>query len=310
MGNTSYNETAFIGFTINGTHSSSLGLLRVSDGSRYVDQLLPPIKNKEVEVPGGNGTYYMGTSFGARNFPISVAFDNITEEKFKNIKSLFGTNKLYKLVFDEAPYKYYNVKLDSPPDFKYLCFDGAGGERIYKGEGTLNFIAFDPFGYSTKLFLSEFDGDTSEWAAASGMPDTGTGYNIYDPDQRKMRVYNAGIREMPFNLIIPFVASLIPQFNIQLVIDAEKMLALRQVIAKEGDEAIQINMKLNLIEGVKKINNIYIPTGTIYNEFVWGGQFFKLPPSSELPPATSLVLSAAGLTLNHTMIINYQYIYF
>jgi hypothetical protein len=33
----------FIGFTFGGIHSSKLGLVRVSDGSRYNEDLLPPL---------------------------------------------------------------------------------------------------------------------------------------------------------------------------------------------------------------------------------------------------------------------------
>jgi hypothetical protein len=33
----------FIGFTLGNIHSSELGLVRVSDGSRYNEDLLPPL---------------------------------------------------------------------------------------------------------------------------------------------------------------------------------------------------------------------------------------------------------------------------
>jgi hypothetical protein len=33
----------FIGFTLGDIHSSELGLMRVSDGSRYNEDLLPPL---------------------------------------------------------------------------------------------------------------------------------------------------------------------------------------------------------------------------------------------------------------------------
>jgi hypothetical protein len=33
----------YIGFTFNGVHSSELGLVRVSNGSRYETDLLPPL---------------------------------------------------------------------------------------------------------------------------------------------------------------------------------------------------------------------------------------------------------------------------
>jgi hypothetical protein len=42
------NNSDYIGFTFNGVHSSDLGIMRVSDGSRYNDSLLPTIQDKTV----------------------------------------------------------------------------------------------------------------------------------------------------------------------------------------------------------------------------------------------------------------------
>ena len=53
----------FLGFTYNGIHSSELGIFRVSDGSRYTENLLPTIQDKTVQVPGADGTYYFGSYF-------------------------------------------------------------------------------------------------------------------------------------------------------------------------------------------------------------------------------------------------------
>ena len=46
----------FIGFTYNGFPSSDLGIMRVSDGSRFNENLLPTMQDKTAQVPGGDGT--------------------------------------------------------------------------------------------------------------------------------------------------------------------------------------------------------------------------------------------------------------
>ena len=51
----------FIGFSFDDVHSSDLGVLRVSDGSRYNEYLLPTSQDVTVQVPGGDGTYYFGS---------------------------------------------------------------------------------------------------------------------------------------------------------------------------------------------------------------------------------------------------------
>jgi hypothetical protein len=38
----------YIGFTFNGVHSSSLGIVRVSDGSRFNENLLPTMQDKTI----------------------------------------------------------------------------------------------------------------------------------------------------------------------------------------------------------------------------------------------------------------------
>lgn len=182
----------FIGFWIDNIHSSELGIIRTSDGSRFNENLLPTIQDKTVQVPGGDGFYYFGSYYTQRQFNIPIAFDNLEEKEFRRLRQIIGSKKMVKLVFDEAPYKYYSVKSTGNPILKYICFDvevessGGGADdeetqpgdstptqasaaenqditngavyyqspssvttkRVYKGEGTLNFIAYDPFGYT------------------------------------------------------------------------------------------------------------------------------------------------------------------
>ncbi|MBQ6628104.1 MAG: hypothetical protein IJH65_04730 [Methanobrevibacter sp.] len=60
----------FIGFTFKGVHSSELGIIRTSDGSRYNSELLPSFNDNTVAVPGGDGTYYFGSYYNQKIFPI------------------------------------------------------------------------------------------------------------------------------------------------------------------------------------------------------------------------------------------------
>jgi hypothetical protein len=53
----------FMGFSFNGTHIDNVRIVRVSDGSRYNDTILPTFTDKTVAVPGGNGTYFFGSYY-------------------------------------------------------------------------------------------------------------------------------------------------------------------------------------------------------------------------------------------------------
>ena len=135
----------FMSFWIDDTHSSDLGLTRVSDGSRYTKTLLPSFKDQTADVPGGDGVYYYGSRYEKKTIPLKIAFDDLTEKQMKDISQLFGDKQMHKLVLDEEPYKEYLVKLESAPELKYLCFENHN-TRIYKGDGELKFVCYEGFG--------------------------------------------------------------------------------------------------------------------------------------------------------------------
>jgi hypothetical protein len=46
------------------------------------------------------------------------------------------------------------AKCSRTPNLKYICFGGENAnERIYKGEGTLTFVCYEPFAYSEQKTL-------------------------------------------------------------------------------------------------------------------------------------------------------------
>lgn len=292
----------FIGFSFNEHRSEELGIVRVSDGSRYNEDLVPTTQDKTVQVPGGDGFYYFGSDYTQRQFSINIAFDELTEKQFRELQQVFGTKELGKLVFDERPYKYYMVK-SSKPQLKYICF-GKDGERIYKGEGTLTFTAYYPFAKSIYKFLNEYsDKNKDEWKEASGMK---TEKGTYDTvsNNGSIPVYNAGDLEVDFILKFSFPVNNISTGDIKITLSKENVgkveafLNLKGFSKKGADTGFQINTKTNLIEGF----NAEGLTGTLYNESITQGDFFKIPPREE-----GYQISATGATPTG---IVYDYIYY
>lgn len=292
----------FIGFSFNEHRSESLGIVRVSDGSRYNEDLVPTTQDKTVQVPGGDGFYYFGSDYTQRQFSINIAFDELTEKQFRELQQVFGTKELGKLVFDERPYKYYMVK-SSKPQLKYICF-GKEGERIYKGEGTLTFTAYYPFAKSIFKFLNEYGNkNKDEWKEASGMkPEKGT-YDIIS-NNGSISVYNAGDLETDFILKFSLPIDNTPIGDIKITLSKENVgkeeafLNLNGFSKKGADTGFQINTKTNLIEGF----NAEGLTGTLYNENITQGDFFKIPPREE-----GYQISVTGAT---PIEIVYDYIYY
>lgn len=145
----------FIGFTFGGVHSSTLGMVRVSGGSRYDENLLPSFQDKTSEVFGREETFLFGTSYSKRDLTVKIAFDSITEEQIRGIRQLFGDQQVKDLIFDEAPYRSFRAKVGQNLVLNYICFDQSDA-RVYKGEGTIAFTCYNPFAFSRYKFLDEY----------------------------------------------------------------------------------------------------------------------------------------------------------
>lgn len=239
----------FLGFSFDGIHCSQLGITHVSSSDRYDEDLFPEVKDKTIEIPNNHGEYYYGSIYGTRTFEINIAYDSVTETQFRNIRRLFGTRKVCELIFDERPYKVYYAKIESPIELSYVCFDEeewtwetenhdnyipgsidhkvytGNKRRIYKGEGTINLICYQPFAHQQFKILDLYRtsgenagnlitkySNVDEWAESSGLltqeewdeyhidtciPSTG-------PYTCAIPVYNPGDLDVGFCLFIPF----------------------------------------------------------------------------------------------------------
>jgi hypothetical protein len=58
------------------------------------------------------------------------------------------------LVFDERPYKIYRAKVTGSATMKHIPFAEGETNRLYKGEGTIQFTCYDPFARCDKKWLS------------------------------------------------------------------------------------------------------------------------------------------------------------
>ena len=294
----------YVGFTFNKRHSSELGIVRTSEGSRFNENLLPTIQDKTVAIPGGDGTYFYGSFYTQKIFSISYAFDSLTEQQLMDLKSHFGDKKIHDLIFDENPYKIYRAKVTGTASIKHIPFAEGMTDRVYKGEGTIQFTAFEPYARSDKKWLNEYTNTNKiEWAAASHMKDE---QGEYDQvlGANSMKLYNAGDIETHFQFKINFENGIIPEGGIILNIPMGEasipQLNWREIRAEVGDDYIKINTKLNLIEGYSFNGERYVKSGNIYNGYITSGHFFKLPQGeSELSWNGELTLDSAPIEYNY-----------
>ena len=228
--------------------------------------------------------------------------------------SVFGTKKISTLIFDENPYKVYNVKISSEPKLNYICFD-EDNKRIYKGEGTINLVSLSPYAYSRYKYredytlenIPEWKGNDTfdfinldEWIDASGIRTkmyNGKEYDKYDISTGEIHLWNGGQLSTNFNLYIPFAEGSNIIAGCTIVLGNEKIV-LKQITKQKQDAKIRINTKTNLIEGVDENNKI---TGSIYNQYIEKGGFFTIPIGE------SILKTSGGIPAEE---IEYKFLYY
>ena len=269
----------FCGFTFNGIHSSKLNIIRVSNGTRYNETITPAFQDKTEAINGGDGTLFWNSYYTNKPFSLQIAYDRLTETQLRKLRQVFCAKAMGELIFDESPYKAYTVKVQSPIQLQYLCFNDVNNERVYKGEGTIQLIAYYPYAKSVHKYLDEFNDffylNKNEWAEASGMARTkgnldGTGGVI--------TVYNPGDIEADWQAFYLMTDGGCALRSITLETDntTEGTMLFSSINTRKSssDYYLRVNSRTNLIDGCDQQGN---PTGTLYNEFLTAGDFFKIP---------------------------------
>lgn len=283
------------GFKFGDYHSSQFGLIRVSNGSRYNEYLLPTLKNTTTDVPGMEGTLYFGTQKTTRSFQVDMAFDSLTEEDIRDIREwLTGA---HSLIFDERPYIQYMCILNSAPQLKYLTFE-ENGERIYKGELSVNFVSYLPYGYSIdgKKFIDDFfDENFEEWSNASHLAYKnfyeGETLRTYDKfEGNNVYVYNGGDVEADYVLTCYFTEGATAKISMNGV---SYEFSLRAKSANSTHLELSVNSKLQYA----RCKDVNIANGAItgisdYEIMLPSTEMFKIPVGQSLITCTNIDTSA------------------
>ena len=291
------------GFKFGDYHSSQFGLIRVSNGSRYNEYLLPTLKNTTTDVPGMEGTLYFGTQKTTRSFQVDMAFDSLTEEDIRDIREwLTGA---HSLIFDERPYIQYMCILNSAPQLKYLTFE-ENGERIYKGELSVNFVSYLPYGYSIdgKKFIDDFlDENFEEWSNASHLAYKnfyeGETLRTYDKfEGNNVYVYNGGDVEADYVLTCYFSEGATAKISMN---DVSYEFSLRAKSANSTHLELSVNSKLQYA----RCRDVNIANGVItgisdYEIMLPSTEMFKIPIGQSLITCTNIDTSAPN-------VIDYKY---
>ena len=235
------------------------------------------------------------------------------------------------------------VKIESPIELSYVCFEepkkdsttitgirykngnsysrthtvkreGEGSERIYKGEGTINFICYFPFAKSVYKVLPISEQE-SDWVLSSGILNSTQYTNVDKYNNNSITVYNPGDVATGFRLYLP-AAALSSATTLTYRVDSNhsiSTLALKAMSLKSGDVGVLIDTNNGLITGVSVAPTLdpssgeynYTTSGNLYNQYVDSGYFFHLEPNNLYVYSTLQITGgASGIR------IFYDYLYF
>ena len=313
----------FISFTYNGVHSTELGIVRTSSSNRYNDQLVPTSQDKTVVVPGGNGTYFFGSNYTQRAITLNIAYDEVTEATLRRMRKVFSADTIYPLIFDDAPYKVYYAKVSGQPQLNYIPFQNydsdflGGTPRIYKGEGTINFVCYDPFAHCLNdyKYLNQYIvnnpswykyDNKNEWNLSANLLSIKGNYDTYNVSSG-FKLYNPGDEEADFDFIIPIsAASSLTGIKIKddnNDLENHTLMLKNAITPKTGDTHICFNSKMNLIQGY----NNGVRTGNTYNEFIGSGHWFKIPLNENNKNWYFVPIDYSDVT---APVLKYDYLYY
>lgn len=190
------------GFTYNGVHCSTYKCEYVPDGSaRWFEDAA--FKVYDSDVTWKHGGYYYGNRVNIRQFKLKCYFEEITVAEREKIRRWLGRNTSGRLIFDDRPFIYYNVRPTNVVSGEIYNDTGK-----YSGTFTVTFSAHDPFGYLTRKSNAGTESDNAEdycgLISTSNMPDSpttsSTSFNVYNPGTEAcgLSIQVAGTAGKPF----------------------------------------------------------------------------------------------------------------
>lgn len=328
----------YIGFTYAGLHSSQFGIKSVTGGDRYQRYLSPEFTDTTAQRVGANGTHYFGTNHTRKVFNFNIAFDNMTETEFRELKSWFNSG-IAELILDELPYIKYYAKIQNIIQISFLPFIDKNNDRILKGEFAISFVCYDPYGYSTHKWIELYDAaalerngylglavdNVTEWVESSGLLDrqhfTYTNmrngeeiqeehhidqYVLTEEQKGFIEVYNGGDLPSHFILEIPYIEE---KIDISLIgTNNDKLSEMKFDFSNISQYTIN-KEAIIVIDTYKRL--IYIKDGDKkipYNSSLQGGNFFTIPTTNDRYHFNKLELYHSSFTSSNVK-INYDYRY-
>ena len=194
-----------MGFTYNGIHSSQYHVEFIPDADdRWFED--PDWKVYQTDVDWRHGGYYNGNAVKVRTFNLKCFYEEITTKQREDIRHWLHRDTSGTLMFDDLPFVYWNVRPTKLiQGTKYNDTDDT-----YSGTFTVQFSAFEPFGFLTRKSNGPSDNDNATdycgLIATANMPAAPTtasrSFQVYNPGTEKcgltIRVSGTATKQIRF----------------------------------------------------------------------------------------------------------------
>ena len=193
------------GFTYKGIHCSTYGIDYIPNAEdRWFKGADFDVYDKDVSWK--NGGYYYGNSAKNRVFNLKCYFEEITVKTREDIRKWLHRNTNGQLIFDNMPFVYWNVIPTNIIPGEIYNDTGK-----YSGTFTVEFTAYEPFGYLTRKYNTQNDHDDAndycDLIDQEDMPAApatdGSSFDVYNPGREVCgtTIRLRGSTEKPFMFI-------------------------------------------------------------------------------------------------------------
>lgn len=291
----------FLGFTFNGRHSSEFRIIRVIKNNRLDETLVSNPKDTTIDIPGNDGLYFIKSKLQQREISIDFAYDDLYDEDLYNLRQWLACDAPRELIFDEFSYKAYLGKIKGTPKLSFIAFE-ENGKRVYRGEGSMQFICYLPWAHSVEINSEEVVSEDKTLYTVKNLGQLDAPFTfVFQPKNKENYSYiqltNTESNTSYYNTIVLDNNRL--DIEKQYLFDSEKHLLLCI------EKANYLNGKLtyDIVKDAK--GNAVIANGAII-----AGDFFKIPADSKEYNIKLTGLEAVNLSKEQERHFFYNYLYY
>jgi len=137
-----------VGFSFAGKHCDDMQC-ELGNNDESMHSFMENFTVVSENLEGYDGAYYVGETVKEKDFNIKLFVEEVADDVLARIGHWMRRGAHGKLIFDHAPYKYYNVQVSAPMDVSglYTKFNLSRQMFVYSGVIGVKLTAYTPYAY-------------------------------------------------------------------------------------------------------------------------------------------------------------------